>query len=156
MDMNQQGGTIYELDSTEIAMLEDLANNYHTKAGTISRGILEYGYGYHYCDCLYYSDSSGLKSSNTFYDQSKKQTGLSIDANPNPAKNWVAFDYSLPSYMEEAIIDISDVRGNSVASFELKQSKGQQVWDIRKIKPGIYIYTLKTGSSKQSGKLLIN
>jgi hypothetical protein len=35
-------------------------------------------------------------------------------------------------------------------------TQGQQLWDIRDVKKGIYFYILKTGNQSKSGKLVIN
>jgi len=116
---------------------------------------MELVYGNHYCDCPHLPESIGLKNSAVNYDNLVKSTGINITVEPNPAKSWVTFNYSLPSYISVAKLELSDVNGNRVATFALKQSKGQQVWDIRKVKPGTYIYSLKNGHLSESGKLII-
>jgi len=45
--------------------------------------------------------------------------------------------------------------GKTVDHIYISAKQGQQVWDIRKTKPGIYIYTLKSGAFTESGKLVI-
>jgi len=36
------------------------------------------------------------------------------------------------------------------------RNQGQQVWDIRDMKKGVYLYTLKAGAITKNGKLIIN
>ncbi len=82
--------------------------------------------------------------------------GLSIQAVPNPASTWVAFNYTLPVHVNEAVLQITDVHGRAITSFVITTKQGQQVWDIRDMKKGVYLYTLKAGAMSKNGKLIIN
>jgi len=124
-------------------------------AGAQAKGILEFAYGYNYCNCLPVNDTSLWKSAPAAPISKEYESGLFIEAVPNPARSWVAFNYTLPVFINEALLEITDVKGNRIASFVVEQGFEQQVWDIRKVKPGVYIYTLKYGSVTVSGKLII-
>jgi hypothetical protein len=124
-------------------------------AGTQAKGILEFAYGYHFCNCLPVSDSLGMKSSPVFNESGIQNNGLLINATPNPAKTWVAFNYRLPVYASEAVLQVTDMKGNTVTAFTLTSKQGQQVWDIRDVEKGVYIYTLKIGTLSKSGKLIV-
>lgn len=67
----------------------------------------------------------------------------------------MAFDYELPQYTSEAVLQITDLSGKAITAFKLNDKQGQYVWDIRDIEKGLYIYTLKAGSLTKSGKLVI-
>ncbi len=75
---------------------------------------------------------------------------------PNPAKDWGAFNYTLPENATSGVIVISDASGREVASMPVSGKQGQQVWDIRDVKKGVYLYTLKAGAMSKNGKLIIN
>jgi hypothetical protein len=62
MAWQQQNRSIFELDSLEVAILLDFAENTGGKAALMARGILEYAYGYHYCNCLPVDDAAAWKS----------------------------------------------------------------------------------------------
>ena len=136
-------------------MLVDYAENGLGKAAVISKGILEFAYGYHYCNCLPVNDSSNMKSSNAFAGTNETDNGLFVKATPNPARTWVTFDYTLPVYMENAVLRISNMKGEIKTTFNIDDRQGQIVWDIRHIEKGVYIYTLTTGSLNKSGKLIV-
>jgi hypothetical protein len=123
-------------------------------AGAQAKGILEFAYGFHYCNCLQ-GDSSAWKSSASLPLNKTENNGLFVEATPNPAKTWVAFDYKLPTYAGEAVLQVSDMKGNLVTAFTLTAKQGQQVWDIRDIQKGAYLYVLKVGNLSKSGKLII-
>lgn len=154
ISLKQQNKDIFELDSMEVDYLVDLADNSSGTAKTGARGILEYAYGYHYCDCLS-GDSSGLKSTVIAFDKAEQDNGLSIEAKPNPADDWVAFNYIIPSYIDEAVLIITDIEGREIVKFRIDTERGQQLWDARKVKSGIYLYTLEAGINIKSGKLII-
>ncbi len=155
MNWQQQGRTVFDLDSAEIAMLVDYAENGLGKAAVISKVILEFAYVYHYCNCLPVNDSSNMKSSNAFAGTNETDNGLFVKATPNPARTWVTFDYTLPVYMENAVLRISNMKGEIKTTFNIDDRQGQIVWDIRHIEKGVYIYTLTTGSLNKSGKLIV-
>jgi len=153
ISLAQQERTIMELDSTEIVMIESYAAT-DNMAGKIAKGILEFAYGFHYCNCLP-GDSSSMKSSPAMKLVKRIDNGLFIEATPNPANTWVAFDYKIPDYAGESILQISDMKGNWVMKFTLTSKQGQQVWDVRDIQKGAYFYVLQVGNLHKSGKLII-
>jgi hypothetical protein len=123
-------------------------------ANSAQRGILEYAYGHHYCNCLPVDDPAAWKSSVSL-PGSEADNGLFIQAIPNPASTWVSFDFTLPVHINKAVLQISDAYGRNITSFDLTQKKGKQVWDIRDMKKGVYLYSLKAGSVSKNGKLII-
>ena len=80
---------------------------------------------------------------------------MEIIAIPNPASTWVAFDYRLALSDTEGTITISDISGRAIEEIKVTGNQGQKVWDIRRIKQGVYIYTLNAGGLTKSGKLII-
>jgi subtilisin family serine protease len=154
MAWQQQNRSIFELDSLEIAILLDFAENTSGKAALMARGLLEYAYGYHFCNCLPVDDPAAWKST-AMMPGSDVDNGLSIQAVPNPASTWVAFNFTLPVHINEAVLQITDVHGRNITSFVIKSKQGQQVWDIRDAKKGTYLYSLKAGTLRKNGKLII-
>jgi hypothetical protein len=154
ISLEQQQRTISDLDSLELAILLDFAENTNGKAALMARGILEYAYGYHFCNCLPVDDPAAWKSM-AMMPGSAVDNGLSIQAVPNPASTWVAFNFTLPVHINEAVLQITDVHGRSITSFVITSKQGQQVWDIRDAKKGTYLYSLKAGTLRKNGKLII-
>ena len=152
--IEQQNRIILELETSEIDFLANFAENSSGTAKEVARGILNFGYGYNYCNCLP-ADSLGLKSSAVDFEKSLQYNGFFVNAEPNPADSWVAFNFKIPSYVDEAILKITDIEGRQIISFYISIDQGQQIWDIREIKSGIYFYTLEAGNFKKSEKLII-
>jgi hypothetical protein len=125
-------------------------------AGAQAKGILEYAYGYHFCDCIN-SDTTGYKSSGNFnYDVFGKVFGPDVEVKPNPAGEWTTFNYSLPGIDSDGVIKISDVNGKIIETLVVSGIQGQKVWDTRRINNGVYFYTFEVNGLTKSGKIVIS
>lgn len=156
ISLEQQQRTISDLDSLEVANLLYITENSYGTAGAQARGILEYAYGYHFCNCIE-TGESGLKSGKPFNPASlEKLAGIEITVVPNPAKDWAAFNYTLPENATSGVIVISDASGREVASMPVSGKQGQQIWDTRTVKSGVYFYTLSAGGFSRHGKIVIS
>jgi hypothetical protein len=155
-NLMNQNRHIVALDSTELAVLNTFADNSKQASGAASKGILEAFYGNHYCNCPEIVSEASYK--NTYVDPNSinKIYGLEINAKPNPAKDWAAFDFTLPENATNASLVITDALGKTIETFILSGQQGQQLWDTRNIGAGSYIYTLKVDSYNASGKIVIS
>lgn len=81
---------------------------------------------------------------------------INISVKPNPAKEWAAFNYTLPEKVTTATITITDVAGKPVEVLNITGQQGQKLWDTRKFKSGVYFYTLNVAGFNKSGKIIIN
>lgn len=125
-------------------------------AGSMAKGILETHYGHHYCDCLNTTGTSGFKSGSVNMGYFNQAFGIKITVEPNPAKEWAAFNYSLPDKETQGVIKITDVTGKIIETFVVSGVQGQRIWDTRKIKQGIYFYTFTVNGMSNSGKIVIS
>lgn len=155
-NLMSQNRHIVALDSTELAVLNTFADSSKQASGAASKGILETYYGNHYCNCPEIVSEASYK--NTYVDPNSinKIYGLEINAKPNPAKDWAAFDYTLPENATNASLIITDELGKTIETFILLGQQGQQLWDTRSIGVGNYIYTLKVDGYNASGKIVIS
>ncbi len=153
----QQGRNTFQLNSTEKADITFIANNSNDVAGAQAKSILEGVYDEHFNDCPDADGAAGYKSSSLIDPNALgKAYGLNISVKPNPAKQWAAFDYTLPGDETQATLTISNSLGNTVEILEISGQQGQKLWDTREIKPGVYIYTIQTSGFSQSGKIVIS
>lgn len=151
-----EGRSIFQLNTTEINDLVLIAENSYGIAAAQAKGILEFAYGYEYCNCLQSSDNLSLKSSgNVNYDALNQVYGAEIIVSPNPADQWTAFNYTLPDNETEGIVKISDISGKLIETFIIKGQQGQKIWDTRKINQGVYFYTFIVNGISKSGKIVI-
>lgn len=149
----QQGRSIFELDSSELAELSNYAYNSEGTAKAVSRNILTYLQLDNFCNCMHLNDSSELKvycpTDWSMFDQA---FGPKISVQPNPANIWVAFNYELSDH---GLLRISNAEGRLVHEVELHDKQGQYVWDTRGVQAGVYIYTISSNDMSKSGKLII-
>jgi hypothetical protein len=147
---------IFMMTIDEKNMLEEIENSSDGLAGIVARNILEFiNGGEQFCDCpdlngdgLKNSILSKKNSSNSFSE-------VTIEAYPNPAKEWTAFEYFLPIASDKSTIVISDSKGQKIESIELMGNMGEVIWDTREIEPGVYFYILKNNNISKSGKVVI-
>jgi len=157
IQLRQQGRDISQLDSAEVSNLLNIASTSRCTAGSMARGILETQYGYHFCNCLNTGGNEGFKSSPTGNPKAfAVMFGGSIVVNPNPARDWTAFEYTLPGSKTEGIIKITDVTGNNIQMFTVSGEQGSKIWDTRKIKPGVYFYEFVVNGYSKTGKIIVN
>jgi len=153
MQLKEENRNMTQLNSSEIAMLEILAEGEVGMARTSARNILEAFYAYdNFCDCV---DRNINKRSASFNYKDESESPLKIEATPNPATHYVEFYYELSEIDKDGVISISDINGKIIQIFNIKHIKGIQAWDTRNIPAGSYIYTLKTKYFEQSDKLII-
>jgi len=155
VDLLQQGRSYDGLTGNEVAQLESLAQISHGTAGAQVRAILEHGYGYHFCDCLNITDNQGFKSTAINPALLNQAYGVSLTVDPNPAREWAAFDYTLPEAESKGVIRITNALGKVVKAVDVTGTQGQYIWDTRDAKPGVYFYTFIVNGTGNTSKLII-
>jgi hypothetical protein len=155
IDLLQQGRYLSDLTTAELNQLIAIAENSERIGGAEARGILEANYGYDFCDCLNVEDDEGYKSSSIDPSSLSKVYGITIDVDPNPAKEWTAFNYTLPNNSTTGVIKIVDITGGVIEIFEVSGVEGQHVWDTRNIKSGVYMFSFIVNGIVNSDKIVI-
>jgi len=154
--LKQENRNPAELNETELALLEQIAEESQENAGVQAKAILEHFYGQHFCNCVDTDvNENKSTSANMNTNQFAEAMGLKIQAEPNPATTWVSFDYELPIGNDKAQLLIRNTEGKQIALFQISDQLGQKVWDTRSLKAGTYIYEFVSGNLKQSGKIII-
>ncbi len=160
INAQQQGRNIFQLDSLEILDLVYIADTSKYLAGVQAQSILNFAYGYSYLefpDLPEPNMKSWLVQNHEFHDKVIQEEKHFISAYPNPARQWVAFNYTLPYPSEKATISIHDASGKTVNIIEIQAAIGQTIWDTRKIPSGLYFYCLQVnGTTIDRRKLIIN
>ncbi len=73
---------------------------------------------------------------------------------PNPAKEYVEFDFKISKLKVGSEIRIMDVFGQDVARLPIKSEK--TTWDCRNTEQGIYLYKIEINGRSITGKIVIN
>lgn len=154
--LKQEKRTILELTTAEVDNLKLIAENSRGTAGSQAKGILETNYGFHFCDCLNTLGTEGFKSGNVNGASYEEVYGAELSVNPNPAREWTAFNYTLPDNVSEGVIKISDISGKVIDSFFVSGLQGQKIWDTRNIQSGVYFYIFTANGNSKAGKIVIS
>jgi hypothetical protein len=157
-DVERNNRSIARLDSSEIAHLHSLATDNDGGIGALrARKALCFFYDI----CL---EEPLMTKSLT--DKTKPQVAplkelLSeldkIDVFPNPATDYVTFSFNFFKQDTPKYIRLYNQSGAQIQSFALGEVKeGQQLWDTRKLTPGIYLYEVYDDKRKTAtGKVVI-
>ena len=142
-----------QLTKAEIESLDQTAQNSRGMAGVQSQNILEFFYGYEYLGC---AALAGNPISRPIHQNSdKKVPEANLTASPNPASDWCSIMYDLHQIEGSGTIQINDQNGNPVTTFNIVHAKGQFVWDVRNITPGIYYISLTNEKFNKTYKLIV-
>jgi hypothetical protein len=144
-----------ELNAQDLDMLEGIAQSTGYAAAQ-AQAFLSHFYNEHYCNCANTNVNENKSSdANINPNMWAQAMGLTITTEPNPASNWVSFNYSLPVGSETANLIIRNGEGKVVDSFQLSRGASQFVWDTRSVKSGTYIFEFNSNDIQQTGKIVI-
>jgi hypothetical protein len=146
--------TYADLTDTEFALLQSIADSSKGKAGAKAKGIIRKYYGGHFYDCINLDENS-FKSSPVNPNILGEVYGLNITCNPNPAKEWTTFDYTLPDNQTSANLSVFDNTGKLIFNKTLNGPSGQYIWDTRKIMAGQYVFILNCAGFNKSCKITV-
>lgn len=143
-----------DLTETEYVLLQSIADSSKGKAGAKAKGIITKYFGGHFYECISI-DEDLFKSSLVNPNILGESYGLSISCNPNPAKDWIAIDYTLPKNESTGTLRFFNNMGKLVLENLISGNQGQFVWDTRKVDAGQYSFILVCGGFTKSGKITI-
>ena len=79
------------------------------------------------------------------------------EAYPNPARDQVSFDYSLPAGINEARVVVRDILGSTVKTSLITDQEGKLVINTEDLTSGLYFYSVIINDKiALSKKLVIN
>ncbi len=84
----------------------------------------------------------------------KKDNNL-FNAYPNPARDYVVFDYNVPAAKNTLTLTVTNTLGQQVMQKPLSGNNGQTWWDTKEIQPGTFYIKLSDGSKSISTQKLI-
>ncbi|MDD2634227.1 MAG: PKD domain-containing protein [Bacteroidales bacterium] len=160
IDIFEEGRTVYQMDSNEIAYIRELA--YKCPAGlasTNAQAILSllYRENVPICPMMVGTRSISDNSNNIFLDDRycKPIEDIMLGDNyPDPASDHTIIPYYLPDEIN-GIMEIYDAMGKIISVYNLHQGDNQLNIDTQGLQPGIYTYTLITKEYKTVSKKFV-
>lgn len=103
-----------------------------------------------------YSQLTNYFSKTEKGNSKSKAGGEMLAVYPNPASDYVTFDYNVQNLNGKLSLRISDTKGVLLQRFDISSRQGQIRWETRGIVPGVYFYQLSNGEQTiKSGKVTI-
>ena len=103
--------------------------------------------------------SKDIQSYNTssFDPNPQNSTGATLQQNiPNPFNESTIIKYSIPKIESFAMINIYDLQGSQVKSFNVENTGGGELLvPVSELKPGLYIYNLIVDGVEVSSKRMV-
>jgi len=101
------------------------------------------------------ADELSFKIGNIDPTKLAKAHGMEIFLKPNPATDWITFDYKLPEGETSAILLITEPTGKIIETLSLEGNRGQELLDTRNYISGAYLYQMILGEMNLPGKFII-
>lgn len=161
-DVYEDGRTARELTEGEITQLEGIGDDPIATGrliGTQVHVILDEPINQFRLPCSLPEPSSSEgkpgRRSNIAVN-SNGSAGNIIKAYPNPASDFIIFEYDIPKASGRLSIVVTGITGQEAAVLEPEQPKGKSQLDTRSLPAGVYLYKLYDGSRQVGvGRIVI-
>ncbi len=139
----QNNKFIYELDSSQIILLDSFAVNTYTYPGAYARNVLLFNDELNYSEPYILPDST-LKVEEL--DRSSKSTNERYPAfkiYPNPSDNYITIEYDIPLQSKFGFIEIFNYEGKLIKKVKLSSNNHSEIILLGdEFKSGIYVCKL--------------
>ncbi|MBM3403740.1 MAG: hypothetical protein FJY10_02480 [Bacteroidetes bacterium] len=146
---------LFQLSQDDLATLEEITEYSEGLARLQAINILDFAYYYTHHDCPSVPDSGFKSEPISIPALLNKVFEPKVTVLNNPAVEWTAFYYRLPTPPENAYLRITDLNGNMITSFPVNNQDGEALWDTRTVSPGMYFYSLHNGKYSANGKVAV-
>lgn len=153
----QDNRSTMQLSEVEKDIVEDIAYNGKGTSQAMAKSLLTlYGSFDEECPLISIAPNGRGGGKMTYTDSDiSKAMGLSLNVNPNPAKTWIAIDYTLPEGFNGATITITNSLGIEVYTKNVHGERGQDIVDLQKMPVGVYIMTINCEEHILTEKLVV-
>jgi hypothetical protein len=145
-----------QLDSTEIAYLQTLANNKGRVAG-YAQNILCFFYDICYEKELPYGNPQNKAMMIPSKNNQEELNNIlyNIKIYPNPAKDYASIFWEIYDELNNLRYNVVDLNGREQLNGVLSNNKGEQVLDTRKLRNGVYIIGIYNNNQLKVSKKLV-
>lgn len=145
-----------QLDSTEIAYLQTLADNKGRVAG-YAQNILCFFYNICYEKDLAFGNSQAKSMMLPPQNNQEELNNVlyNIKLYPNPANDYASIQWEIYDELKDANYRVVDLNGREQLSGVLGDNRGEQVLDTRKLKNGVYIIGIYNNNQLKVSKKLV-
>ena len=154
-DLASEGRTLAQLSELELRDIESISLTSEGTAGAVAISVLEAYYGREFDRCKTLQGEASYKNEGINISLLADAYGFKVNAQPNPATEFITFDYTLPTTESSAVLTIVSSKGKIIENITLTGTIGQKVVNVKNIPAGAYTYTIRAGSFIKSGKVIV-
>lgn len=144
-----------QLDSTEIAYLQDLAE-YNGRVAGYAQNILCFFYDICFEKELVFEEPK-IKSNMVLNSKSEELNNILYNVNiyPNPAADYTSIQWEIFDELRDAHYRVLDLNGRELLAGALSSNKGEEIIDTRKLGQGVYIIGIYNNQQLMVNKKLV-
>src|SRR5690554_6178255 len=144
-----------QLDSTEIAYLQDLAE-YNGRVAGYAQNILCFFYDICFEKELVFEEPK-TKSNMVLNSKSEELNNILYNVNiyPNPAADYTSIQWEIFDELRDAHYRVLDLNGRELLTGALTSNKGEEIIDTRKLEQGVYIIGIYNNQKLMVNKKLV-
>ncbi|HBZ65775.1 MAG TPA: hypothetical protein DEO70_02985 [Bacteroidales bacterium] len=154
LEWEADGIRIDNLDSIALVTIRNAANSTYERVSSSAKAILGYIANEPFCNCITETPNEWMKSISAS-NPNNTNPDFTCTVAPNPASDYVTFNYSLPSGTTQAHLTIRNTRGQHVYSTILNGPNGQMRWDTSSLSSGTYFYSISAMNEELNGTIII-
>ncbi len=146
-----------QIDSTQKAVLYNIANNTSGLLHAYARNLLIYTDGLEYHEPYLEIDTANMKTAkvNSPAPDSYWKQDAYFKLYPNPAREYLTLEYKLDYRTKNPVVEIFTLNGIHVETFRLHGTTGVKIIDLRQWNTGTYIIRLSNnGKTLQNEKFV--
>jgi hypothetical protein len=155
LDLEISGRQLSKLTPTEIEQITLVSNTSQRMPAVLANNILNFTQQAQRFSIPLLPDPNAKSARKSDGENAVSLSNNRILVHPNPANQWVAFDYELSNTGTKAMLAVTDGNGKTVWQQELMKSEGQVVWNTTDISAGKYFYTLYIGGKGTESGLIV-
>lgn len=153
LNLNQQGKTFFEMDSMELQLVQTIANMNSSLAQANACAILNLISGY---ECPVQIPSVQREQLIISENVENKFSDVLLGENiPNPFNNTSVIPYYLPETIDKAFINIYDISGQKIKSYEVTSKKNILILSADDFSNGMYFYKLENNTATFGSKKMV-
>lgn len=155
--VHSAGKELDELNSTEISFLNNIASASNNLCAVKAQNIL----CFYYEMCFEHRENVNNPNKSAevehVYIPINEQELAWVTASPNPATNIVRINWEIKTPLINAKLRITNSKGVIIEQINVDFTKGQYIWILQNILPGIYYYEI-VNNDKQlaNGKIIVS
>lgn len=142
-DVHGNGLNVMDLGQQHLDALAAIGDGRPTHAGIAAQNLLCFGYG----QCTPPVTGGSMQPRSQWTGRSTATVApVVLRAYPNPASVFVTLEHQVDARLKNAYLRMCDMTGRELERRNVAASPGQELWDTRRLSPGVYSVEFYNGT----------